>query len=80
VLPALLFAVLGIVTRSRVAWCSAGLWSAYAVYECAIQNRVLCSGDCDIRVDLIFIAPILAIASFIAIFAAVAAAMRSRSD
>ncbi|HEX5239094.1 MAG TPA: hypothetical protein VFW39_11615 [Sphingomicrobium sp.] len=67
-------------TRSRAAWCSAGLWGAYAPYELGIQNRFLCSGDCDIRVDLIFIAPILAIASFIAIFAAVAAAMRSRSD
>ena len=78
--PALLFAVIGKLTRSRLVWCSGGLWGAYALYELSIQHRLLCSGDCDIRVDLIFIAPILAVSSLAAILAPVAAAMRRRSN
>ncbi|OIN91156.1 MAG: hypothetical protein AUJ20_12125 [Comamonadaceae bacterium CG1_02_60_18] len=38
---------------------TAGLWLAYAVYEWLIATRVLCSGDCAIRVDLLLIAPLL---------------------
>lgn len=34
-------------------------WLAYAVYEWLIATRVLCSGDCAIRVDLLLIVPLL---------------------
>lgn len=37
----------------------ASLWLAYAVYEWLMATRVLCSGECNIRVDLLLIAPLL---------------------
>jgi len=37
----------------------ASLWLAYAVYEWLMAERVLCSGECNIRVDLLLIAPLL---------------------
>lgn len=38
-------------------------WLAYAVYEYLIYTRVLCTGDCNIRVDLLLIYPALLIGS-----------------
>jgi hypothetical protein len=35
------------------------MWSGYAVYEYLMASRVLCSGECNIRVDLLVIGPIL---------------------
>jgi len=35
------------------------LWIAYGVYEYLMQIRVLCSGECNIRVDLLLIYPVL---------------------
>lgn len=34
-------------------------WLAYGVYEYLMFSRVLCSGECNIRVDLLVIYPIL---------------------
>jgi hypothetical protein len=36
-----------------------GLWAAYAAYEFLMFRRVLCSGDCNIRIDLLLIYPAL---------------------
>jgi hypothetical protein len=46
------------------------LWSLYAVYEFLMYRRVLCSGDCNIRVDLLLIYPALAAATAWAIYRA----------
>jgi hypothetical protein len=42
-------------------------WVLYGVYEYAMQERILCSGECNIRVDLLAIYPVLAVASIIAL-------------
>ena len=34
-------------------------WVAYGVYEYLMYRRVLCSGECNIRVDLLLIYPLL---------------------
>lgn len=34
-------------------------WLAYAPYEWAMHARVLCSGECNIRVDLLLFWPVL---------------------
>ena len=47
---------------------TAVLWLGYAIYESLMKSRVLCSGECNIRVDLLLISPllwILTIASFV---------------
>jgi hypothetical protein len=35
------------------------VWIAYGVYEYLMYARVLCSGECNIRVDLLIIYPLL---------------------
>ena len=35
------------------------LWLLYAVYETGMQRRWLCSGECNIRIDLLVIYPVL---------------------
>lgn len=37
------------------------MWLLYAVYETGMQRRWLCSGECNIRVDLLLIYPLLLI-------------------
>jgi hypothetical protein len=39
------------------------MWVLYAGYETGMQQRWLCSGECNIRVDLLLIYPILLLAS-----------------
>jgi hypothetical protein len=35
------------------------VWLLYALYETGMQQRWLCSGECNIRVDLLLIYPVL---------------------
>jgi hypothetical protein len=42
------------------------LWGLYAAYETGMRQRWLCSGDCNIRVDLLLIYPVLLLASAVA--------------
>ena len=52
--------------RPRLAVIVSGiLWLLYAVYERQVAT-VGCDGDCNIRVDLVFFIPILALATFCA--------------
>ena len=57
--------------RAPVVLNVAVLWSLYAVYEFLMFRRVLCSGECNIRVDLLLIYPLLAFATVWAVFRAV---------
>jgi hypothetical protein len=38
-------------------------WTLYALWESLIYARVICRGDCNIRVDLLFLYPVLWIVS-----------------
>jgi hypothetical protein len=49
--------------RRRTATVVGVLWLLYAVYELGMKLRWLCSGECDIRVDLLLIYPVLLLAS-----------------
>ena len=77
----LLAAVIGvlllIVARGRRRRTAAGagvLWVSYALYETGMQRRWLCSGECNIRIDLLIIYPAL----LIALLAAVVSLVRGR--
>ena len=66
-------------------WCgrltavfTAILWLAYSVYEHLKLMRVLCTGDCNIRVDLLLIYPVLLIASAAALIHSLIKAARHR--
>lgn len=42
------------------------LWLLYAVYEHQVATGVLCDGDCNIRVDLVFFFPLLGLTTYCA--------------
>lgn len=69
-LPAALFAWLHIKTQSKLCRISAWLWGLYAVYEFGIKLGILCDADCNIRVDLLLIYPLLLLISLLAIVSA----------
>jgi hypothetical protein len=68
--PGLLF--LGLYRSLRRRWILyAGVaWLLYALYELGMRWRWLCTGECNIRVDLLLIYPALAMVSLAAIVAA----------
>jgi hypothetical protein len=70
-LPAAAFALLASRARSRLAWCTAALWALYAGYETAMARRLLCSGECNIRVDLLLLYPALGLLSLATVIVAV---------
>lgn len=70
VLIAVVMAVIHIVAafkRPRPGVIFSGLlWCAYLVYEYLIAIQVLCDAKCNIRVDLLFFMPILALVTYCA--------------
>jgi formate hydrogenlyase subunit 3/multisubunit Na+/H+ antiporter MnhD subunit len=63
-----LAAVVGVVllglgwrTRHRTATGVGMVWLLYALYETGMQQRWLCTGECNIRIDLLVIYPVLLI-------------------
>lgn len=44
--------------RSILAW-AGGAWLLYGLYEYMIYYSIWCDADCDIRVDLLLIYPVL---------------------
>jgi len=62
----LLLLWLGRVARRRTAVAIGVLWLLYAVYETGMQERWLCSGECNIRIDLLAIYPALLVGSLAA--------------
>ncbi len=49
------------------------LWASYAAYEYLMYARVLCSGECNIRVDLLLFYPALLVPT---IWVSIAATLR----
>lgn len=41
------------------------LWASYSVYEFLMSARILCSGECNIRIDLLIIYPLLIVVSIV---------------
>lgn len=66
-LPALIFFGLYGWTRRRTALFAGILWMAYGLYEAGMYLRLLCSGECNIRIDLLVIYPLLAAITLVAL-------------
>ena len=58
---------LGRTLRRRTATAVGVLWVLYALYETGMKQRWLCSGECNIRIDLLAIYPALLVASMVAV-------------
>ncbi len=67
--PGAVFLLLHRVVRRRVVLVAGCSWLVYAVYEYAMKLRWLCSGECNIRIDLLVIYPGLLLLSAVAVVA-----------
>ena len=65
-LPAALFGMLGYRSHRVFPWAVAVVWLLYTVYEEAMRRRILCTGECNIRVDLLLLYPVLLALSLVA--------------
>ncbi len=65
-LPAAAFGLLAARRRRASSWIAATAWLVYAAYEAAMARRLLCSGECNIRVDLLLLHPALLLTSVVA--------------
>jgi hypothetical protein len=65
--PAAVFGYFYIGGRSRVVLVTALLWLAYVPYELGMKLRILCSGECNIRVDLLLLYPVLLLLTLVSI-------------
>jgi hypothetical protein len=54
-----MFLVLYAISRRRASAVAAAAWLLYGVYETGMHLRWLCTGECNIRVDLLLIYPVL---------------------
>jgi hypothetical protein len=66
--PAAAFGVLFARARASSALAAALAWLGYLFYEYAMKLRWLCSGECNIRVDLLVLYPLLLLVSLIALW------------
>lgn len=74
--PAALFVVLYRASGRKVAAAAAALWLLYAGYEYGMHRRWLCTGECNIRVDLLLLYPVLWIVSLVAAIVGIIAIRR----
>ena len=61
--PSVLFLLMFLISRRRLPLLAAVAWLIYLPYEFAMNLRILCSGECNIRLDLLALYPILLILS-----------------
>lgn len=64
------FAIATYFRRKMIPGVAAVFWTVYAVYEYLMYIRILCTGECNIRVDLLRIYPLLILASVAGIISA----------
>jgi hypothetical protein len=65
--PAAIFSLLYRKSHSWLCLIAAGSWLLYMVYEYGMYLRILCTGECNIRIDLLLIYPYLLLMSLLAI-------------
>lgn len=68
-IPAVAFGFLFAQCSRLVILVAALAWFTYFPYEQSMKARTLCSGECNIRVDLLFLYPLLALVSALAVYA-----------
>jgi hypothetical protein len=67
IMPIAVFLFLFAVSKNNSAKIAAILWLGYMLYEYTVKLRLICSGECNIRVDLLLIYPVLMIVSLLAL-------------
>ena len=64
------FAIATFYRKKVIPGVAAALWLLYGAYESLMYARILCTGDCNIRVDLLLICPILLVVTVAGIISA----------
>lgn len=67
-IPAFLFAYFYVQTKQKFQATVSILWVLYTLYEFGMKLRIFCDGECNIRVDLLLLYPLLLLMSIIAFF------------
>jgi hypothetical protein len=70
-IPAAMFLLLYRLAHRKLAAAASLMWLLYAIYEYAMNRRWLCSGECNIRIDLLLLYPVLLLMSAAAVVSAV---------
>jgi len=65
--PTIIFSVFYFKNKRWPILLAAILWAAYTIFEYLMHARILCSGECNIRVDLLVIYPLIWAVSIMAI-------------
>ena len=79
-IPAALFLAAHRASGGRLALVAGLAWLVYVPYEYAMLRRWLCSGECNIRVDLLLVYPALVLISAAAAVAVLRSAARRRQE
>ena len=83
-IPAVLLLAFARWSRHPLARAAAAAWGLYVVYESLMKQHVLCSGECNIRIDLLLVYPALVVLSVLALIAGITRVRRGpdrrRSD
>ena len=69
VVPAGIFLWLFVRFKLKSSLVAGLLWLLYLPYEVGMKLRILCTGECNIRVDLLLIYPVLILVSLVATIA-----------
>lgn len=78
--PAIVFLACFIASNNRCTLIVGILWLLYSFYELAMKYRLLCSGECNIRIDLLVLYPALLLVSIVGVVTVVmASANRSKT-
>ena len=76
--PGAVLLALWSLARRRLVLVAALAWLVYLPYEYGMKWRLLCSGECNIRIDLLLLYPVLVILSILAAVSAARALAGSR--
>ncbi|GAC1430172.1 MAG: hypothetical protein NVSMB6_29170 [Burkholderiaceae bacterium] len=57
----------------------AAIWLLYCFYEYAMKYRIMCSGECNIRIDLLVLYPLLLLASIVGLATVVRVLFKRRN-
>jgi hypothetical protein len=79
-IPAAIFSVLYRLSRRKLVASAGFVWLLYGAYEYGMHARILCSGECNIRVDLLLLYPILLIVSITAATVGILGVVRQKRD
>lgn len=77
-IPAAAFLILWNFVRGQLVGSAAILWALYAILETLNYLRITCSGECNIRIDLLLIYPALLIISLAALAFSVSKLLKKR--